>query len=67
MEHVDKARAELKKYAEGIPELMGVCKQYNLPPDLVLGGGGLVVLLGLVIFQGYAIICALLTCVYPMI
>ena len=50
MEHVDKARKELKKTAEGIPELMGVCKQYNLPPDLVLGGGCVVVLLGLIIF-----------------
>ena len=50
MEHVDKARAELKKTAESIPELMGVCKQYNLPPDLVLGGGCVVVLLGLIIF-----------------
>ena len=49
MEYVDKARAELKKTAEGIPELIAVCKQYNLPPDLVLGGGVTVVLLGLVI------------------
>ena len=50
MEYVDKARAELKKTAEGIPELMAVCQKNNLPADLVLGGGGLVVLLGLVIF-----------------
>merc|ERR1711934_136259 len=67
MEYVDKARKELQKNAESIPELMEVCKKYQLPPDLVLGGGCLVVLLGLVIFQGYNIVCALLTCVYPMI
>ena len=67
MEHVDKARAELKKYAKGIPELVAVCKQYNLPEDLVLGGGILVFVIALIVIQGYNIICALLTCVYPMI
>jgi len=49
MEHVDKARKQLDKIAQGIPELVEVCKKYNLPPDLVLGGGGSVVILGLVI------------------
>ena len=67
MEYVDKARAELTNYANGIPELVAVCKQYGLPADLVLGGGVFVVLIGLVILQGYNIVCALLTCVYPMI
>ena len=67
MEYVDKAREQLNKYAQGIPELVAVCKQYGLPADLVLGGGVLVFGLGLLIFQGYNIVCALLTCVYPMI
>ena len=49
MEYVDKARAELTNYANGIPELIAVCKQYGLPADLVLGGGVFVVLIGLVI------------------
>merc|ERR1711998_272500 len=67
MEYVDQVRDELKKYADGIPELKAVCKQYDLPPNLVLGGGALVVILGLIVIKGYDIVCALLTCVYPMI
>ena len=50
MEYVDKARKELDKYAQGIPELMQVCKQYNLPADLVLGGSALVVTLILIVW-----------------
>ena len=67
MVYVDQVRSELKKYADGIPELKAVCKQYDIPADLVLGGGGLVVVLGLIFIKGYDIVCALMTCVYPMI
>ena len=67
MEHVEKVRKELTKYANGMPELITICAKYNLPADLVLGGTlGLVLLIG-VILQGYNIVCALLTCVYPML
>ena len=67
MEHVEKARKELDKLANGMPELIAICKKYNLPADLVLGGViGVVLLIGIVL-QGYNIVCALLTCVYPML
>ena len=67
MEHVEKARKELDKLANGMPELITICKKYNLPADLVLGGAiGVVLLIGIVL-QGYNIVCALLTCVYPML
>ena len=67
MEHVEKARKELDKLANGMPELISICKKYNLPADLVLGGAIAVLLLIGIIVQGYNIICALLTCVYPML
>ena len=38
MEHVDKARKELDKLANTMPEFVDICKKYNLPADLVLGG-----------------------------
>ena len=67
MEHVEKARKELDKLANGMPELIAICKKYNLPADLVLGGAiGVFLLIGIVL-QGYNIVCALLTCVYPML
>ena len=67
MEHVEKARKELDKLANGMPELIAICKKYNLPADLVLGGVIGVFLLVGIIMQGYNIVCALLTCVYPML
>ena len=67
MEHVEKVRKELDKLANSMPELMTICKKYNLPADLVLGGVIGVVLLVGIILQGYNIVCALLTCVYPML
>ena len=53
--------------ANGMPELMAICKKYNVPADLVLGGAIGVTLLVGIILQGYNIIIALLTCVYPML
>ena len=67
MEHVDKARAELKKVVMTMPEFVAFCEKNGLPADLVLGGGIAAFVLVGVILQGYNIICALLTCVYPMI
>lgn len=67
MEYVKKVEKDLDKFALSQPEFVKVCEKYGLPPGKVLGGiFGVVVLLGIVI-QGYNIICALLTCVYPMI
>lgn len=46
---------------------MEICKKYGLPPGMVLlGVSGVLVVLG-IIMQGYNIVCALLTCVYPML
>ena len=67
MQYVEKAQAELDKYAQNLPELVKVCKKYNVPPGLVLGGVSVVFTLGLLLYQGYNIVCAILTCVYPMI
>merc|ERR1719230_2235677 len=67
MEFVEKAQKEFDKYASHFPEFVKICKQYNLPPGMVLAGvSATLVLLG-VIMQGYNIVCALLTCVYPML
>lgn len=67
MEHVEKALDELDNFAETLPELVKVCKQYGIRPGHALGGvGGLFLIVG-TILQGYNILCALLTCVYPMI
>ena len=67
MEHVEKARKQLDQLANSMPEFIDICKKYNIPADLVLGGAIGVTLLVGIILQGYNIVCALLTCVYPML
>ena len=49
------------------PELCKVCEKNKVSPGLVLGGVGSVLSLAILIFQGYNILCALLTTVYPII
>jgi hypothetical protein len=67
MEHVQKIQVELDKLALHFPELCKVCEKYKVPPGWVLGGVGTVLSLGILIFQGYNILCALLTTVYPIL
>lgn len=67
MEHINKAVDELDKIAEGLPELIKICKKNNIRPGHALGAAGSLVLIVGTILQGYNIVCALLTCVYPMI
>ena len=67
MDHLKKLQKELDKYAMSQPEFVKACDKYGLPPGTVLGGIlGVAILIG-VITQGYNIICALITCVYPMV
>ena len=67
MEHINKAVDELDKLAEGLPELVKMCKGKGIRPGHALGAAGSLVLIVGTILQGYNIVCALLTCVYPMI
>ena len=67
MEHLLKIQKQIDNFAHAQPELVKVCKKYNVPPGYVVSGLlAVLTLLGIMI-QGYNIICALLTCVYPMI
>ena len=67
MDHIKKVQKELDKFALSQPEFVKVCEKYGVPPGAVLGGIlGFALLVG-VIIQGYNIISALLTCVYPMV
>ena len=67
MEYVNALSAEFEKYAGHFPEFVDICKKYGLPPGMVLlGASGFLVVLG-ILMQGYNIVCALLTCVYPML
>ena len=54
-------------FAESMPELVKVCKDKGIRPAYVLAGVGSVVMVVGTIMKGYDIVCALLTCVYPMI
>ena len=67
MDQVQKVLDEFEKFAKNFPEFVDICKKYGVPPGMVLAGaaGGLI-LLG-ILMQGYNIVCALLTCVYPML
>ena len=49
MEQFNQVVAELDKYAQGLPEFVKICKQYNVQPGLVLGGSGVALtLIGIV-------------------
>ena len=57
---------EFDKIAKQNPKFVNFCKEKGLPPGQVLAGvAGLVTLLAILI-KGYDILCALLTCVYPL-
>jgi len=67
MEHINKAVDELDKLAEGLPELVKISKKNGIRPGHALGAAGALVTIVGTILQGYNILCAILTCVYPMI
>ena len=58
---------QLDDFAESMPELVKVCKDKGIRPGHVLAAAGVVVIVVGTIMKGYDIVCALLTCVYPMI
>merc|ERR1719331_1424451 len=67
MDKVNQALEEFDKQAQHLPEFVEMCKKYGVPPGAVLGGTlALVTVIG-IIMQGYNIVCALITCVYPML
>jgi hypothetical protein len=39
MEYVEKFTKEFDKYAKHFPEFEKICKQYGIPPGMVMGGG----------------------------
>ena len=50
-----------------MPEFAKICKDKKLRPGHILAGVGTVAAILGVILKGYDIVCAVLTCVYPMI
>ena len=38
MEHFKKIEADLNKFSELFPEYVNICKKYNAPHGLILGG-----------------------------
>ena len=67
MNHIEPYFEALDKLAKTQPKFDEVVKKQGLRPGHVMAGLIVLAMLFLVLFQGYAIICALLTCVYPMI
>ena len=67
MEYVKKVDEALDSYVEYIPDLVKVCKKYKLPAGRVLGAILFVLTVVGIITQGYNIVCAVMTCVYPML
>jgi len=67
MDKVNEVASEFEKYAGHFPEFVEICKKYGLPPGLVMLGVSATLLVLGIIMQGYNIVCALLTCVYPML
>lgn len=67
MDQVQKVLDEFEKFAKNFPEFIEMCKKYGVPPGTVLAGASAVLVLLGIIMQGYNIVCALLTCVYPML
>jgi len=50
MEYVDKATKEFDKYAKHFPEFEKICKQYGVPPGLVMAGGfGTLIVIGIIL------------------
>ena len=67
MEHAEKVFTQLDDIANTMPEFKAMCDKQKLRPGHIMAGVlGLVTVIGVWI-KGYDIICALLTCVYPMI
>ena len=67
MDKLESTFEKLDKLAKTQPKLVEVCKQYGVRPAHVLAGLGVAVGLMTILLHGYSIICACLTCVYPMI
>ena len=66
MDQVENVLKELENVAQTSPEFTKVCKDAGIPPGAAVAGGLGVVLLFGVYLQGYNIIVAMVTCLYPM-
>ena len=65
---VDKIATDLDLYAEMMgPKYNEICKKNKLPPGVLLGIIIFFSSLILIITQGYNMLCALVTCVNPML
>ena len=66
MDQIKELQTELSNMAQASPEFCKVCQKAGIEPGLAIIGGGVVFLLLGVYLQGYNIVLALVTCVYPM-
>ena len=65
---LDKLKEDLDKYAEMLgPKYNEICTKNKLPPGVLLGIIIFVSSLILIVTQGYNMLCALVTCVNPML
>ena len=70
MQHLEKFEkyfVQLDNFAASMPEFENFCKQKSLRPGHVLAVVGVLSVVVGTIMKGYDIVCAILTCVYPMI
>ena len=67
MEYLKQAEKEFDKVAVLIPKFDEICKKNKLPAGAILGGSVSFIVLLASIFQGYNIVVAVLTCVYPIL
>ena len=66
MDQVENVLKELENIAQASPEFTKVCKDAGVPPGAAVAGGlSFLTLLG-VYLQGWNIVVALVTCLYPM-
>ena len=66
MDQLQDLQKELNNMAQASPEFCKVCQKAGIEPGLAVIGGGAVFLLLGVYLQGYNIVVALVTCIYPM-
>ena len=67
MDVINQALDKFDEYAEHIPQLVQLCSKNQIRPGYVLGGVTTLVVLVGAFFQGYNLVSALLTCIYPII
>ena len=67
MEQFEAIFVQLDQLGEKSPQLVKVCAENNIRRGHVLAAAGLVVSIVMIFLYGYALICTILTSIYPML